>query len=61
MAGHFREMLARSSKVSLKDVAISATRANNGLIPSNGADTSHVSVKVADKSTVLSVPNLRVA
>ena len=58
---HLLEVLTWSTQVSLQDVAVAAACAHNRLVPSDGAHSTDVTVQVADKPVLLSIPNLSVA
>ena len=58
---HLRKVLAWGTQVTLQDVAITAARANNGLVPGDGAHTSRVTIEVTNQLVLLRIPDLSVA
>ena len=58
MANEFTEVIAWSSQISLQDVSVSTACTDNGLIPSNVANSTEVSMKSPDKFAVDGVPDL---
>jgi len=55
---HFVEVLAWRSQVSLQNVVVAASRAYDGLVPSNGAHSTLMTSQVSYNFIVLGIPDL---